>query len=303
MTNLTVITGHTAAGKTTRALALAKKQKAYIISVDSRQLYRGLDIVTGKDIPPSSPFTQLELWEGKTLGYYNIEGVDFWGYDLTDPTVTFSSYEFFTTVEQIITRWGDSRPLVLVGGSYLYLKHVLDGFHQTDEPDPIRRVELDLLTIEELQRISKEDYGEQFDKLNQSDRHNPRRLIRLIEKGDSVGEWQPGLLEQGFELYIYEGRYIQDRIKRQEQIMKRVLSRIEQGAVEETKKLLERYHHTAPGLNTLGYTQINNYLQGRCSKQQMIVDWVTAEIQYAKKQLTFMRKDPRITWQDVGSGI
>lgn len=299
MIDLSVITGHTATGKTSRALSRAKKKGGYIISADSRQLYRDLTIVTGKDIPSDIPFTKRGDWNGKTLGYYCVEGVELWGYDLIDPDRTFSSYEFVTVAKEIIEKWGEQRPLVIVGGTYLYIKHLLDGFNQTEEPDPARRADLELLTLDQLQKISADDYGYHYESLNQSDRHNPRRLIRLIEKGDAIGEWQNGLLDEGFDLKLYEGRYIGDKDERRVQIRKRVLERIEQGAVEETESLLKTYSSDDPGLNTLGYKQLIDYLQGTCSKDQAIEDWVTAEMQYTKRQLTFMRKDTRIMWVNL----
>jgi tRNA dimethylallyltransferase len=300
MIHISVVTGHTATGKTARAIMWAQKQGGYIISADSRQLYTDLTIVTGKDVPPGTPFVEKEEWEGKNLGYYPMSGVEVWGYDLVSPDKPFSSFEFVSSARRIIEKWGNDRPLIVVGGTYLYLKHLQHGFNRTEEPDPAKRAQLELLSLDQLKQLAENDYGYHYESLNHSDQNNPRRLIRLIEKGDMVGDWQSGLLEEGFTLKRYEGRYIDDIVQRQEQIEKRVKRRIDQGALEETKRLLEIYPSTAPGLNTLGYKQIIHYLLGHCSWEEAIKDWITAEMQYAKRQLTFMRKDQLITWLSCG---
>lgn len=83
-------------------------------------------------------------------------------------------------------------------------------------------------------------------------------------------------------------------------IKSRVEKRLKQGAIREVKSLLKRgYKKTDPGLKTIGYQQIISYLEGKISKQEAIKQWITAEVQYAKRQNTFMKNDKNINWLEI----
>lgn len=82
-------------------------------------------------------------------------------------------------------------------------------------------------------------------------------------------------------------------------ITTRVDARIEQGAIEETKQLLTKYKKTDPGLQTIGYHQLIAYLEGTLSLKDARMEWITKEVQYAKRQLTFMKRDENIHWRTI----
>ena len=100
MKKLLVICGPTSTGKTSLALHLAKKFNGEILSADSRQVYKGMDIGTGKDLPPGARLKTPWFWK---FGYYEIEGIRIWGYDLADPRREFSVALYLKFADRIIT--------------------------------------------------------------------------------------------------------------------------------------------------------------------------------------------------------
>ena len=132
MNKLLVICGPTSTGKTTLAIALAKKFNGELISTDSRQVYKGMDIGTGKDLPEGAKF---KLPWFQKYGYYEVGGTKIWGYDLADPRHEFSVAQYIKFAERIISdvlKRGKSP--VLVGGTGLYIRGVVDGIATAGVP-------------------------------------------------------------------------------------------------------------------------------------------------------------------------
>lgn len=270
-----VLFGQTATGKTSKALELCDKENGEIVNFDSRQIYKKLDIVTGKDRPNNPK--------------YKI-----WLYDVIDPRQTFSSGDYVAhalPVLKDITNRGKTP--ILVGGTGYYLYHLLYGVPQISVPEnwPLRR-ELSLKSIAELSAILNEKKPEFLSSLNESDRENPRRLIRRIEiafAGGTLAE-KPTHVALSADL-TYLPFFHTDSEKTREIIRTRVMMRIERGAIEETQNLLnEGYKKSDPGLNAIGYQQIIAYIKNEMTRQQMIELWITREIQYAKRQKTYFKK-------------
>ena len=290
MTQIVIITGQTATGKTSLAYDFAKKFNGEIINADSRQVYRYLDIISSKDMHPAFP-TYL--------------------YDIVDPKKPFSSFEWVQRALQSIKRLNsEEKTPIIVGGSYLYLKHLLYGVDTEGiGPDWPLRKELENKTLEELQQMLKNLSVQKFKLLNQSDRNNPRRLMRKIEiessrrhSGDPVmagdSRIDPG------QARMTDVKFIGLRFKNKENltkaIQKRVEDRIKTGAFEEVEKLLQMgYNENDPGLKTIGYQQLIKYFQKKLTKEEAIGVWITKEIQYAKRQYTFMKKDHKIIWREI----
>jgi len=100
--------------------------------------------------------------------------------------------------------------------------------------------------------------------------------------------------------FLLIGLKYKDKNKLRQAIKTRVEKRLKQGAIEEVKSLLKKgYKKTDPGLKTIGYQQIISYLEGKVNKEEAIKQWITAEVQYAKRQLTFMKKDKNIQWKEI----
>jgi tRNA dimethylallyltransferase len=129
---LLVICGPTSTGKTILAISLAKKFNGEIVSADSRQVYKGLDIGTGKDLPKNAKIKYLWM---KKFGFYEIKGIKIWGYDLADPRHSFSVSQYLRFAERVISDISKRGKLpILVGGTGLYIKGVVDGIPTAEIP-------------------------------------------------------------------------------------------------------------------------------------------------------------------------
>jgi len=327
MQNLIVITGQTATGKTRFACRLAQKYNGELINCDSRQIYKKLDIITGKDIPPKSKFHLINQLNKFDIGYYQVElsnrqtaknsltikkfnNLKIWLYDVIDPSQPSSSYDWVQcakyVVNDIVKR---GKTPIIVGGTYLYLKHLLYGVETENIPPDWRfRKQVEKKSVPELQHILKNLSLQLINKLKRSDLNNPRRLIRQIEiaryrrRRDAVyntsNKRTPALINR-YAVDIIGLKYA-NKPPLISAIQKRVEQRIKQGAVAELRQLLKRgYNLTDPGLKTIGCLSINYCLQGKIDQQETIKHWVIKETQYAKRQYTFMKKDPHIRWRIV----
>ncbi|MBW7960657.1 tRNA (adenosine(37)-N6)-dimethylallyltransferase MiaA [Patescibacteria group bacterium] len=305
-----VITGQTATGKTNLALKLAAEEDGELINFDSRQVYKELDIITGKDVPKNSNFILHGSKSGYDVGYHLLPYADkhkikLWLYDIVNPDRYFSSYDFSTVAKDLIADIKGRKKLpILVGGSYFYLKHLLYGFDFKSPPNFRLRDKLNEKSVTELQEALKKLDVVSFNKMNHSDRHNPRRLIRRIEiltdtqNPKTTPTQNQKFLSKSNPNII--GLHYKNRDELRSIIKKRVNKRLNQGAIEEVKYLLDSgYKKTDPGMKSIGYKQLMNFLEGSVTKEQAIEEWITAEVQYAKRQYTFMKKDKNITWNLV----
>lgn len=280
-----VITGQTATGKTSLAVELAKKHGGELVNFDSRQIYRHLDIITGKDLPPS----EIHL------------------YDIVTPDKYFSSYDYVAKARPVIEEIRDrGKTPILVGGTYLYLKHLLYDFDVQAPPDFDLRKVLNKKTVPELQEKLMELSQGEIDTMNNSDRNNPRRLIRRIEiasqkkmvtlrhkKTNPINANRLGVTSYIGLKYKYKEKLV-------EAIKIRVSKRVEAGAVAEVQKLLRMgYGENDPGMKTIGYQEIIKYLKGVISYEHAVEQWINHEVQYAKRQYTFMKKDINISWKEI----
>lgn len=287
-----IVTGQTATGKTQLARQLAKKYHGIIINADSRQIYKKLDIVTGKD---------------------KFEDTKIYLYDLVDPKDYFSSYDYVQHALPLIKKFLlNSQTPIIVGGTYFYLYHLLYNVEtQNIPPNWELRKKLENKSVKQLQSILKSFNFEALKHLNNSDRNNPQRLIRKIEiftatKTIPPGHIKPTRFDLGRKINLanikfeYIGLRYKDKKNLINAIKKRVDQRLNQGAVEEVKKLLSLgYKATDPGLKTIGYQQLINFIQKKISKRAAIDQWINKETQYAKRQLTFMKKDKNIKWLSI----
>lgn len=284
MNKLIVITGQTATGKTSYAHKLALEQNGELINADSRQIYKHLDIVTGKE---------------------RLDDVPIWLYDIVEPSTPFSSSEYAQHARKVIKEiHSRGKTPIIVGGTYLYIKNLLYGFEtESIGPNWELREELNKASVQDLQIRLRELSYETFENMNNSDRNNPRRLIRRIEILSHPDPSPPKEVQDDSELQdvvkIIGLRFADDE-KLRATIEKRVHARIAAGAIKETRLLLTKgYKKEDPGLQTIGYKQIIQFLDEEISEEQMIVLWITAEVQYAKRQYTFMKTNSAITWHTV----
>lgn len=307
-----VICGPTATGKTKLAVHLIKSlfksagdYLADIISVDSRQVFRRMDIGTGKDLPSGSKLMFPDSYfEKMGIGFYLIEGVRVWGYDLADPKSDFSVFSYIEKIRPVIRYILDKGRLpVVVGGSGLYIKSLVDGIETAGIPrDKSLREHLLSFSREELFEKLAQINPTKAASLNTSDRKNPRRLIRAIE----VSQWL--LRNQGKRVFranvfpndtdfLLIGLYAANISVL---IERRVRERWQKGFKDEVLALLKSgVSWNCQSMDSLGYKNMREFLEGRKTEKEFLREWARDEVSYAKRQMTWFNKDKRIVWFDV----
>lgn len=296
MKKLLIISGQTATGKTDLGIYLAKKFNGEIVSFDSRQAYRYLDLITGKisNIKYQKSKTQIK---NQKFFIYKIGGVPVWLYDLVDPKEYLNAYDFCQKGGIVINDILKRKKLpIIVGGTVFYIKSFLEGFETENiEPDWQLRKSLEKLTVEELQNKLKQLNKERFLKMNRSDRNNKRRLIRAIEINQIKNK---KLKMKNHYLKLKKDQYnylflalILEKTQLKERVKERVNQRIKEGAIEEVEKVLKKgYCFSDPGLNTIGYKQLKDYFQNKISLEKAVDNWIKAEVDYSRRQLVFLKK-------------
>ncbi|MBI3620145.1 tRNA (adenosine(37)-N6)-dimethylallyltransferase MiaA, partial [Candidatus Roizmanbacteria bacterium] len=277
MHRIYIITGQTATGKTDLGIRIAQKENGQLVNFDSRQIYKHLDIVTGKD-----------------------NKNDVLLYDIVDPKDTFSSYNFKTlaldTLKKLIKK---KKTPILVGGTYYYLKQLLYSVTTEKIPaDFTLRRKLANISLQQLQEKVAGLNPDVFKNLNNSDKKNPHRLMRKIEiltHAPNIFSYKKTsrmilseLLGLASCQVVFLGLAFANKQKLIQAIENRINKRLQAGALTEVKKLLKMgYSAKDPGLNAIGYKQLIAYLKGDIDLKTAITDWKYKEIQYAKRQLTF----------------
>ncbi|MFB6342814.1 tRNA (adenosine(37)-N6)-dimethylallyltransferase MiaA [Saccharicrinis sp. FJH2] len=288
--NLLTVIGPTASGKTGFAVALAKELNAEIISGDSRQLYRGMDIGTGKDLVEYS-------LDGTTIPYHLI--------DIVDAGYKYNVYEyqrdFVSAFEDISGR--EKLPL-LCGGTGLYIEAVLKGYKLVNVPqNPKLRSALEQKTLHELEDILK-SYKSLH---NSTDTDTKRRAIRAIEIAEYYSTNQIDDTDYPEINSLLIGVSINRELRRKK-ITARLKTRLEEGMIDEVKALLEK-GITPEDLIYYGleYKFVTQYLIGELTYDEMFESLEIAIHQFAKRQMTWFRGMERrgfkIHWIDVNQPL
>lgn len=314
MENLLIVCGPTATGKTSLGVKLAKKYSGEIVSADSRQVYQGLDIGTGKDLPKNSKLkTQSAKWRTKLgikklkIGYHEIDEVRVWLYDTVRPDFQFSVADYIDCAEKIIKDiWSRKKLPIVLGGTGFYIKGLLDGIETIGfPPDKSLRKRLAGLTIAELEKELISLAPEKWREMNESDRKNPRRLIRAVEvagkrkrKRTKREEFGIGLLKPGDILVIGLMSDYQELYRR---IDKRVDDRLEEGMIDEIKGLLDRGYNWENSIlgATIDYRVWQPYFNKETSLEETVQRWKYAIHAYARRQMTWFKKDKRVSWFEI----
>jgi tRNA dimethylallyltransferase len=283
--NLIVITGATAGGKTAVAANLALEMNTEIISADSRQIYRGMDIGTGKDLDDY-------VIDGKQIPYHLI--------DICDAGYKYNVYEYrrdFLNVYKEIT----SRNLtpILCGGTGLYIEAVIKNYDLVQVPvnDNLRK-ELANKNIDELEVILR-SYKYLH---NRSDLDTIKRAIRAIEiaeyysRNEYIKEEIPEIKPIVFGIHY-------ERDQRRARITERLKQRLENGMIEEAQRLLDSgISHDDIEYYGLEYKFLSWYLAGKITYDELFTQLNTAIHQFSKRQMTWFRKmekdGTQIIWID-----
>lgn len=272
-----VIVGPTASGKSALAVKLAKKLGGEIISADSRQVYRGLDIGSGK-------VTKKEM-----------AGIPHHLLDVADPKRQFSVSRYqklaLQKIKEILKR---GKLPIIVGGTGFYVDAVVTGIALPAVPPNNKlRTKLNKKSTTELLEILKNLDPERAEKIDQN---NPRRLIRAIEIATALGHVPKAATNPPPYQFIKIGLGHDPEVLRQK-IIKRTRQQLKQGLVNETKKL-NRQGVSWRRLEALGleYKYAALYLQGKITARELAVQLEQSVLQYAKRQLTWWRRDQELQW-------
>lgn len=309
MNKLLVIGGPTSTGKTGLALKLAKKFAGELISADSRQVYRGMDIGTGKDLPKNSEFKVKSSKLG--IGSYNFYGIPVWLLDVVESDQEFSVAQYYDRAWKIIKDiWKRGKLPILVGGTGFYIKAVIDGVATLGVPQnaPLRALLEQKAKEEGIEGLFNELSSldpEKAARMNLSDQKNPRRLIRAIEVARwkiEVADWKKAEkkpLPPEFDLLMVGLKTATDGLYRR--IDRRVEERLAQGAEKEVRRLLAQgYSWDLPAMSALGYGEFRSLIEGKATLEEVKKRWQSAEHAYARRQLTWFKGEKRIKWFDIG---
>ena len=269
---LITIIGPTASGKTALAVALAARLDTEIISADSRQLYRGMDIGTGKDL------ADYEV-DGKQIPYHLI--------DICDPGYKYNVFEYQHDFFKVFAGLRERGKLpILCGGTGLYVEAVLKGYKLLDvPPNPALRERLSGKSLAELETILA-GYKVLH---NKTDVDSAQRAIRAIEIEEFYRTQEPDVREFGPLNSLIVGVDI-DRELRREKISKRLRARLDEGMVDEVRGIL------ATGVSPedliyygLEYKFLTLYIIGKLTYEEMVGQLEITIHQFAKRQMTWFR--------------
>ena len=280
-------------GKTALSIELAKKINGEIISCDSMQVYREMDIGTAK----------VTKEEAQGIKHYLI--------DCVSPNERYTVSDFKKDSEEAIKEiLSKGKMPIVVGGTGLYVNSLIYGIeYQEMEFDINYRTELmDIASTEEglnsLYEKAKEIDSEAMKIISKNDK---KRIIRVLEIYKATGKnktEQEKLSRQKEVEYDYKVFVVNmDREKLYNRINKRVDLMIENGLIEEVKRIYNKYNEFPTAMQGLGYKEVVEYLQHEISKEEMIEKIKQESRHYAKRQITWFRKDKSFVWLNSEDGI
>jgi tRNA dimethylallyltransferase len=278
---LVVVVGPTAIGKTALSIRLAQHYGAEIISADSRQFYKELKI--GVAAPSDA---ELAAATHHFIGHLSIH--DYYNASRFEKDA----------LQKIEALFETHNIVVMTGGSGLYIDAVCNGIDDLPDPTPELRTELKTLFqkegIESLQNLLQTHDPEYY---NAVDTKNPARLLRALEVCITAGQPYSSLRTQKLEQRPFEVIFIGlhcERALLNERIHRRVDEMLTSGLLDEVERLFPMRHLNA--LNTVGYKELFAWKEGKISFEQAIEDIKTNTRRYAKRQMTWFRKNPNIRW-------
>lgn len=272
------VVGATASGKTSYAIELAKKINGEIISADSRLVYKGMDIGTAKPT----------IDEMQEIPHYMI--------DVVEPEYNYSVGLYVKEAKKHITDIiSRGKVPIVVGGTGLYFRVLLENYDLPDvKPDYELRKELSSYPYEELlEMLTKLDEKA----ANSVEKNDKKKLIRYIEIIKLAGK--PLDLVRGVKEKEFNVEWVGLNFPREilyDRINKRVDLMIEQGLIDETKKLLQKHGRISNITDTIGYREVLSYLDGELSLDEAKDKLKQNTRNYAKRQLTWFRKNEQINW-------
>ncbi|MED0948540.1 tRNA (adenosine(37)-N6)-dimethylallyltransferase MiaA [Bacillus mobilis] len=285
-----VIIGPTAVGKTKLSIDLAKALNGEIISGDSMQIYRTMDIGTAK-------VTKEEM-----------DGIPHYMVDIKNPEESFSVAEFQERVRKHIREITERGKLpIIVGGTGLYIQSVLFDYQFTDDAgDTIYREQMEQLALERgVEYVHKKLQEVDPESAERIHANNVRRVIRALEIFHTTGEKMSDQLEKQENELLYDVSLIgltMDREMLYDRINLRVDIMMDQGLLKEVEGLYNSGIRDCQSIQAIGYKEIYDYFEDRVSLEEAVSQLKTNSRRYAKRQLTWFRNKMDVTWFDVTGG-
>lgn len=288
---LVILAGPTAVGKTSVALELAQLLKTDIISADSAQVYRGLDIGTAKPTAREQEIVRHHL------------------IDLVNPDQNYSAADYQKDADRVIMRlWQQNKLPFMVGGTGLYIKAVTDrfAFGPKGADQELRN--------KFIKQCNEEGLEELYEKLNKIDPvaaskihpNDRKRIIRALEvytlEGKPISEQVRETKANISPYQLYFNGLTMDRDQLYTRIERRVDLMLEEGFLEEVKYLRAKgYSLKSPGLQILGYRQLAEYLEGKINFTAAIQEIKQQTRNLAKRQMTWFRREEAIVWHEINN--
>ena len=287
-----VICGPTASGKTALSIELAKQINGEIVSCDSMQIYKDMDIGTAKPTPD----------EMQGIKHYLIGHVS--------PEERYSVADYKTDAKKAIKEIIEKGKMpIVVGGTGLYLDSLIYEIEYQDikldeEYRKKLEEEVEEKGLEKLYNRAKQIDEKAIEKISPNDK---KRILRILEIYHATGktkteqeiESRKKEVEYDYKVYALDW----DRQKLYDRINKRVDMMIEQGLIEEVKQILEKYDTFPTAMQGLGYKEVVDYLKGKLTKEEMIEKIKMETRRYAKRQLTWFRKNKQTIWLNAENTI
>lgn len=272
-----VISGCTASGKSNVALKLAKRINGVILNADSRQIYKEVSIGTAK---PNLILNESNQWEK--------EGIIHYLYSQTSINKKYNLFKYQTDTFKILNQLPPQITPILTGGTGLYIDSIIFNYKLKTKSQPQTEVADNLsdFTAKELQRLVPLEI---LNKLNESDRQNKNRLIRVIQKGlPSIKKGTP--LEHIYFFLDIEKTALEKRIEQ------RVNQMFKDGLLEENIKIRNKFPKSTFFKTTIGYKEFEDYFKKNISLDEVKEDIITHTKQYAKRQRTWFRRNKGVIY-------
>ena len=280
---IVVICGPTASGKTALGIQVAQQANGEIISSDSMQIYKDMDIGTAKPTP-----------EERAQAVHHL--VDFVSPDQRYSVADFKK-DATEKIEDILSR---GKLPIIVGGTGLYVNSLIHNIEYKEEITDIEyRNELEKVDLETLYKQAQEIDPEAAVKVSQNDR---KRITRILEIFHTTGKTKTQMEAESRKEVKYDYKIFvltPERDKLYERINLRVDLMMQAGLVDEVKKLLKKYNEFPTAMQGLGYKEVKEYLDGEITEEEMIEKIKQESRHYAKRQLTWFRQYKDATWLDT----
>lgn len=287
MQKVIVICGPTASGKTSLSIELAKRMQGEIISCDSMQIYQEMDIGTAKPT----------LEERQGINHYLL--------DFISPEERYSVADYKADAKKAIKEIIEKgKTPIVVGGTGLYIDSLIYEIEYPTikfDKDYRKKLEERVQTegIEKLYEEAKKIDPLAIQKISQ---HDKKRILRILEIYHATGktkteqETESRKKPPEYDYKVYALKW--DREILYERINKRVDLMLEQGLIEEVKEILEKHKRFSTAMQGLGYKEVVEYLEGKVTKEEMIEKIKRETRRYAKRQMTWFRKNKQTIWLD-----